>query len=195
MCPSLSKKNIIKNHLNRLKQGEGLLKIFAKSQLKEFTKNNTLKEGNDDENDVYFLEKSKIIFINGTDEEEINQLKESILELIEGSCEITKIIHLKNRIYANNVDNKSAVFTILRNQFKKMKIFVDCKKSLTIRITGPEADVICTELKINEFLNSFAIQIVSKGLELKRSEYKYLQSQRDKIDDIKNQQIYLLIQV
>jgi hypothetical protein len=144
---------------------------------------------------VYFLEKSKIIFINGTDEEEINQLKESILELIEGSCEITKIIHLKNRIYANNVDNKSAVFTILRNQFKNMKIFVDCKKSLTIRITGPEADVICTELKINEFLNSFAIQIVSKGLELKRSEYKYLQSQRDKIDDIKNQQIYLLIQV
>jgi hypothetical protein len=36
MCPSLSKKNIIKNHLNRLKQGEGLLKIFAITKLKTY---------------------------------------------------------------------------------------------------------------------------------------------------------------
>ncbi len=36
MCPSLSKKNIFKNHLNRLKQGEGLLKIFAITKLKTY---------------------------------------------------------------------------------------------------------------------------------------------------------------
>ena len=36
MCPSLSKKNIIKSHLNRLKQGEGLLKIFAITKLKTY---------------------------------------------------------------------------------------------------------------------------------------------------------------
>jgi hypothetical protein len=156
-----------------------------KSQLNDFTKKNTLNEGNDDDNDVYLHEQSKIIFINGTDEEEINQLKESILKLIKGSREITKIIPLKNRIYANNVHEESLVFTNLRNQFKNMKIFIDCKKSLTIRITGSEADVISTELKINEFLNSFANQIVTKRLELKKSEFKYLQSQRDKIDEMK----------
>jgi hypothetical protein len=39
MCPSLSKKNIIKNHLNRLKQGEGLLKIFAITKLKTYYAN------------------------------------------------------------------------------------------------------------------------------------------------------------
>ncbi len=36
MCPSLSKKNIIKNHLDRLKQGEGLLKIFPITKLKTY---------------------------------------------------------------------------------------------------------------------------------------------------------------
>jgi hypothetical protein len=36
MCSSLSKKYIIKNHLNRLKQGEGLLKIFAITKLKTY---------------------------------------------------------------------------------------------------------------------------------------------------------------
>jgi hypothetical protein len=40
-------------------------------------------------------------------------------------------------------------------------------------------------MKINEFLNSFASQIVTKGIHLKNSEYKYLQSQRDEIDEIK----------
>ncbi len=36
MYPAISKKNIIKNHLNRLKQGEGLLKIFAITKLKTY---------------------------------------------------------------------------------------------------------------------------------------------------------------
>jgi O-acetyl-ADP-ribose deacetylase (regulator of RNase III) len=40
-------------------------------------------------------------------------------------------------------------------------------------------------LEINEFLNSFAYQIVTLGLEHKQSEYKYLHSQRDKLDEIK----------
>ena len=34
--PVIIKKNIIKNHLNRLKQGEGLLKIFAITKLKTY---------------------------------------------------------------------------------------------------------------------------------------------------------------
>ena len=36
MCPSISKNKIFKNHLKRLKQGEGLLKIFAITKLKTY---------------------------------------------------------------------------------------------------------------------------------------------------------------
>jgi hypothetical protein len=37
--PVIIKKNIIKNHLNRLKQWEGLLKIFAITKLKTYYDN------------------------------------------------------------------------------------------------------------------------------------------------------------
>ncbi len=36
MCPSISKKKNFENHLNSLKQGESLLKIFAITKLKTY---------------------------------------------------------------------------------------------------------------------------------------------------------------
>ena len=180
----LSNVRSVSINLNDMKNID-LIKI--KMQLRDFNKKNTKDnddEGNEDENDVFLSEK-KFIFINGTDDKEINQLKESILKLIDGSREITKTINLKNRIYSNYVDKESKFFNEMELRFKNIKIFLDCKRSNAIRLTGSDEDVQRTETRINEFLNSFSNQIVTKGLELKNSEFKYLQSQRDNIEEIK----------
>ena len=73
----------------------------------------------------------------------------------------------------------------MQSQFTNTKIFCDFKKTFSIRITGSSEDVESVFVKINEFLNLFSNQIVTSGLELKTSEYTFLQSQKDKTNEIK----------
>jgi len=137
--------------------------------LEEYKKNDALNNDEADykNNDIKLHENSKRIFINSIDEEEMNQIKESIAKLLNGSREINRIFKIKNSIYRALVEKNYKVFNTLRQNYKNLKIFSNLKNGQNIRVTGKSEEAEKAFLEIDQFFCKISNSIVLKDLELK----------------------------
>ena len=157
--------------------------LKVKKLLEEYQKNDSLiYEETAKNHNIYLDEKSKKLFINGTDEEEINQIKESITKLINGSREINKTIEVKNLIYKKLVEQSSRVFSTLRQNYRNLKIFYNLKNGQNIRVCGKHEEVEKVVFEIEQLFNNVSNSIILKDLEFKESEFKFLMKQTDRIE-------------
>ena len=153
----------------------------VKQFLKDFFKNEN--EEISSKNDIYLHEKLERIFINGTDEEEINQLKESIEKLLNGSREIYKAIKIKNCVCAKLLEkNYKFIFNLRQN--KNVKLFYKLVKGGYIRICGLYKEVEKVNLEIEKLFYKISNVIVLKILEIRESEFQYLLKQKDHIEKL-----------
>ena len=152
----------------------------VKQLLEEFEKNDY--EGNTNNHETYFHEKSRIIFINGTNEGEINQLKESIEKLLNGSHEINQKIKIKNFLFNKLVKQNSNIIKSLRENNKNVKIVSNLQKY--IRVSGSSTEVQKVILEIEKLFDEFSSMIILKDIQIKESEFRYLLKQKYEIEKL-----------
>ena len=168
----------------------------VKQLVEDFQKNeSTSSEKNEEEEDekgsnnidIYLHETSKKIFINGFDDEEINDVKESLFRLINGSREINRTIQIKNSIYKMHVERNFRFFNNLRQNFKGLRIFNNLQRLQHIRVCGKSEEVGKAISNIEQLFNRMSDSIIFKDLEIKQSEYRYLMKQKDSIEKISSE--------
>lgn len=143
------------------------------------------KEDESDDVDIYFNEESKILFINGTDQEELDQMREYFFNLLKGSKVINKTIRYDKLIYEKLVYEKGQFFQILRSKFPTIKIFSRPNEERIIRLIG-EVQKLNEALKmLNDLSITISNDIITESFELKKSEYIFLSNdQKHEISNI-----------
>ena len=163
---------------------ENLKKINLLEIIGRFSKNNESDETIEifyDENYIF-----NFLFISGTEVEEINQVKESLQNILKSdnnsSSQITKIIRFKNSLYVDYVENCSEFFKNLKETYANIKIFNNKKDYL--RFTGDTNDVENAHTKITRLFEEFSKAYVTQELEVTSEELRYILNRTSELDGI-----------
>ena len=159
--------------------------VKVKRLLEDFLKNDN--EDTSPKNDIYFHEKSKTIFINGTYAEEISQLKESIEKLLNGSREINKTIKIKNCLYNKFLKQNMNALNNLSQNNRNVKIFNFLPNGQNITVRGLKNETEKIIFEIEKLLNEFSRVVEVRDLEIKESEFQYLLKQKCNIEKLKEE--------
>ena len=163
-------------------------KTKAKEIVDEYKKRKSNSFNNEDDDDgddteVNYVEDKSCIYINGTDENEVNHIKTYLEDKLKGSQENTKAIKVKNYLLYSRLikDNPFDQFKI---KYQKAKIFYKFNKERVIRITGENNIVSLIENEINDQISKISDNINSKLMDLNPSQFNYLSTHKEEIREL-----------
>lgn len=138
--------------------------------------------------EIIFNKELKKIFLNGTDSEELDEIKKNLEEKINGSKKLMKsikypILVFKGLVIKNFLDR-------IKPKFLETKFFVNYKQNI-IRLTGPNEQVENVSTAIDQIASKISDEIVTMSIQANKSELAYLENCKNELDALENSLVRL----
>ena len=173
---------------------EGIVKEFRKSLNAASDKASEVGSEFGDENapsfnfemdvEIVFNQQLKMIFLNGTDAQELEEVKTNLLDKINGSKDFMQSVRYPILVF-NNLLREKFVDKI-KPKYIDTKITLNCNQNL-IRMNGPKDQVEMALNDLNQMSFKISNQIVTSSIEINKSEFSYLESRINDVNQIENE--------
>lgn len=136
--------------------------------------------------EISLNENLKKIFIDGTDKEEIGQIRGFILDKMKGLQSKTILIKLKEIIYLKLIEETEFLNNLRKKYVNQLKILINNNGERTIRLTGEGKSVEEAKIEIESHSQILSNAIETIILEIELNEYSYLINNIAEEEKIKN---------